>query len=69
MPKLTFESVETNLGASSMQRARVPLGWVVEDSTDVCHMSYAAQYGADGPSGWDWRISMTFVFDPFHLWR
>jgi|WetSurMetagenome_2_1015567.scaffolds.fasta_scaffold653595_1 hypothetical protein len=69
MKELQFEKVETNLGASFMQRAKVPMGWLVEDSTDVAHMSYAAQYGCNGPSGFDWRISLTFVFDPFHLWR
>lgn len=65
---LTFEKVETNLGASFMQRAKVPMGWLVEDSTDVCHMLYNEKTGA-GTSGWDWRVTLTFVFDPFHLWR
>jgi hypothetical protein len=67
--QLKFEPVESNLGASNIRRARVPMGWLVEESTDVCHMYYNAVIGSSSPSGFDWRIALTFVFDPFHLWR
>lgn len=68
MAKLAFEQVANNI-SSYIQRARIPMGWLVEESTNVSHMMYQAKYGGNGADGYDWRISMTFVFDPLHLWK
>lgn len=65
---LHFNSVPSNI-ADYIQRAKVPMGWLVEASTNVSHMMYQAQYGGNGPDGYDWRVAITFVFDPFHLWK
>lgn len=50
---------------SSLVRTRVPWGWLVMNTDDVVH---------DTPhngmqSGWDFRTSLTFIFDPFHRWK
>lgn len=68
MAKLVFEDV-TNNTSSDIKRARIPMGWIVEESTVVSHMLFNAKYGGNGPDGYDWRISITFVFDPLHLWK
>ena len=45
------------------QRAEVHGGWLVKAYENVEHMT------EDGlKSGWDWRVAMTFVPDPSHVW-
>lgn len=48
-----------------LERARVPYGWLVRSHSDVCH--FLPDQGVK--SGWDWRVSICFVFDPFHWWK
>ena len=49
-----------------VSRARTPTGWLVRQYADVCHI------GADQneyiTSGYDWRVSLTFVPDPDGVW-
>lgn len=61
---MEFEDIKTNLG-DSFRRARIFGGWLVTVTSDVIHDT---EYNGM-TSGHDWRTSVTFVFDPFHLWR
>jgi len=61
--KLVFEPIKHDL-ADSMFRTRVPWGWLVVVSADVVH-----DQNGSWQSGWDWRTSITFMFDPFHRWK
>ena len=44
--------------------AQVPGGWMFKAYADVAHMDL------DGfpQSGWDWRVSITFIPDPSHMY-
>ena len=48
-----------------LERIKVPWGWLVRSYSDVCH--HLPDQGVQ--SGWDWRVSVTFVLDPFHWWK
>ena len=51
-----------------MQRSKVPWGWLVRCYENVFHpdkVTYSDQYG----TGFDYRIFVCFVFDPFHWWN
>jgi len=50
-----------------LRRARTPWGWLVETKRDV--IPALTERAQDIVSKWDHRISITFVFDPFHWWR
>ena len=60
--KIIFEAIKHDL-SDSLFRTKVPFGWLVVISSDVVHSK------RDMQSGWDWRSSITFVFDPFHWWK
>ena len=60
---LKWEEIKDNMGHGALFRARVPWGWLVREEQDVFHLTM------DRSWGWDWRTSLTFVFDPFHWWR
>ena len=62
--KLVFEAVKHDL-ADAMWRTRVPWGWLVMMSAEVMHQFPDGRFD----SGWDWRTSITFMFDPFHRWK
>jgi hypothetical protein len=61
--KIKWETIEQEC-ATTIYRTRVPWGWLVYAVDDVFH-STSERTG----SGWDWRSSVAFVFDPFHWWR
>lgn len=45
-------------------RSKTPTGWLVREQCDVFHPD-----GFNGNSiGWDWRVALTFVPDPEHVW-
>ena len=46
------------------QRAKIFGGWIVKVTEGVYH-------NMDGrmDDGWDWRIAITFVPDPCHVWE
>lgn len=46
-------------------RAEVPGGWLVKVIENVVHDKERA--GMTG--GWDWRVAITFVPDPEHMWQ
>lgn len=49
---------------NSMCRLKVPGGWLVKVTEEVCH-----QTGEQGlQSGWDWRVGLAFYPDPEHNW-
>ena len=51
-----------------LRRCKVPWGWLVQSFENVFHPSkveYPGQFG----TGFDYRIALTFVFDPFHWWK
>jgi hypothetical protein len=64
--KLEWERVDNN-HAGVLYRSRVPWGWLVYDVQEVFHPD-RCEMDRSG-TGWDWRTSMAFVFDPFHWWR
>ena len=45
-------------------RAKVFRGWIVKTYEDVIHDTDYNGY----QSGWDWRVSTTFVPDELHEW-
>jgi hypothetical protein len=47
------------------ERAKVFCGWIVRSYTDVCHVVNGDTF----KEGWDLRIAMCFVPDPFHWWK
>ena len=61
---MKFEEIQTDL-ADTFRRAKVFGGWIVTVTSDVVHMTDSTGMN----NGWDWRTSMAFVFDPFHLWK
>lgn len=60
---MEFELIEHDL-ADTIRRTRIPWGWLVMTTSEVVHDIHGGLN-----SGWDWRSSMTFVFDPFHWWK
>lgn len=57
--------IHTN--ANHLYRTRTPWGWLVESVDDVCTPAdYTNNIHAYGS---EWRTSITFVFDPFHMWK
>lgn len=61
---LVWEEVETPSHLGYMWRSRTPTGWLVRETQDVTH--HIPDRGLD--SGYDWRVSLTFVPDPDGLW-
>ncbi len=49
------------------QRAKVPGGWLVKAYEDV--VQDRSESGQGLIPGWDFRISMCFVPDPYHDWK
>jgi hypothetical protein len=64
---MKWEEVDNGDYAGLVCRTRVPWGWIVKYTEDVIHNRLETGQGMVG--GWDWRTSITFVFDPFHWWR
>jgi hypothetical protein len=58
------EEIERNF-----YRIRVPFGWILEVWSDVSSPVYTGYYTTEYKEGYEWRISVTFIFDPFHLWK
>jgi hypothetical protein len=54
--------------STDMSRAKIPTGWLVEETTSVSHIVFHYQSGNDA-DGYDFRVTLTYVFDPFHLWK
>jgi 3-methyladenine DNA glycosylase AlkC len=50
-------------------RIRVPWGWIVEVYQDVFTPMYTGYEQPEMKTGYEWRVSITFVFDPFHWWK
>lgn len=63
--KVLWEQIDSD-HAGYLNRARVPWGWLVMSTQDVYRI-----YGDSvlPQPGYEWRTSITFVFDPFHWWR
>jgi hypothetical protein len=49
------------------RRLHVPWGWIYREVEDVAHNMIVDGRGVE--RGWDYRIAVCFVFDPFHWWR
>lgn len=64
-PRVWEDITDTNY-AVIVRRHRTPWGWLVMTVDEVLHKD---RDGALRLSGYDWRTSVTFVFDPFHWWR
>lgn len=66
MKKREWEDITDTKYAVIVRRLRVPWGWLVMTVDDVMHKNH------DGVlvwSGYDWRTSVAFIFDPFHWWK
>lgn len=66
MPRLKWEPVDQNM-ATTISRAKVPWGWILLAVDDVYKIDSPHSY-LIGP-GYEWRTSITFMFDPFHWWK
>ena len=55
------------IDAGFLERTKVPWGWIVRGYAEVVHDR--SEDGGGMANGWDWRIAMCFVFDPFHWWK
>lgn len=49
-----------------MYRTRTPSGWLVRESSEVAHIGNDKNEYIT--TGYDWRVSLTFVPDPDGLW-
>ena len=59
---MDFEIINTPSIGDTVRRSKIFGGWLVLVTSYVFH--------TDGNyNGIDWRTSVTFVFDPFHLWK
>ena len=50
-------------------RIRVPFGWILEVVDDVRSPVNKGYSTPDYEEGYEWRRSVTFIFDPFHVWK
>jgi len=53
----------------SISRSRAPWGWLVMYQTDVYTPMNTGYAQPEMMQGYEWRTSITFVFDPFHTWK
>lgn len=59
---LVWEQVDHDI-----QRARIPMGWLVREYQDVLHFNvFDHEHTTDG---YDWRVTLTFVPDPNNEWK
>lgn len=58
---MCWETINDNL-----YRVRVPFGWLVRWCDDMWE-DLGRGHGIE--CGYNWRNSITFVFDPFHVWK
>ena len=49
-----------------LQRSRTPTGWLVREYQDVMHPNLHDYVLMS--NGYDWRVALTFVPDPEHVW-
>lgn len=49
-----------------LERSKTPFGWLVKH-TDEASTFFGEERGIDW--NYEWRVSITFVFDPFHFWK
>lgn len=50
-------------------RIKVPFGWILEVVSDVRSPINQGYSTPDYLEGYEWRVSVTFIFDPFHMWK
>ncbi len=62
---ITFEALPNNF-RYNMERAKVPGGWLVRECTDCAHIG--PELNEYITTGYDWRVTLTFVPDPEHKW-
>ncbi len=53
----------------SYSRTRVPWGWLVQHQADVMTPMHTGYAHPEMMTGYEWRTSIAFVFDPFHRWK
>ncbi len=63
MAYLEFKKLENN-ACAIMDRAKVPGGWLIRETTEVL-----VDIGNGMENGREWRICMTFIPDPTHVWE
>lgn len=67
MSKLIWQSIESD-HSNHLDRTRVPWGWLVMSTDDVMTPVNTGYSLPETFTGYEWRTSITFVFDPFHKW-
>jgi putative IMPACT (imprinted ancient) family translation regulator len=65
---LKWEKVESD-DHSSLSRVKVPWGWLVNNMDDVITQTYQGYSHPVPERNYEWRNTLTFVFDPFHWWK
>lgn len=53
----------------TISRAKIPWGWLVMSVNDVMTPMNTGYDKPEMLQGYEWRSSITFVFDPFHWWK
>lgn len=52
-----------------ISRCRVPWGWLVMHQSDAITPVNKGYTIPVYETGYEWRTAITFVFDPFHMWK
>lgn len=50
-------------------RVKVPWGWLVQQQSDVMTPINTGYAQPELQRGYEYRASITFIFDPFHIWK
>jgi hypothetical protein len=61
---IVWEKIGQGPQAGILERSRTPTGWLVRETQEVVQPSAASPLD----SGYQWRVSLTFVPDPEHVW-
>lgn len=61
---MNWETVDNPNRSTHISRCRVPFGWLVTATEDVVDNLHERR-----EAGYEWRTSITFVFDPFKMWK
>ena len=66
--KMSWEILEHDR-SNYLTRSRTPWGWLVMSTDDALTSQYTVYSTPENMTGYQWRTSITFVFDPFHCWK
>lgn len=65
---MNWENISGN-HSNSLYRTRVPFGWLVMSTDEVLSPRNSGYSMPEYTNGYEWRTSITYVFDPFKMWK